>query len=223
MQFRELKINNVDYTKVYDLTSNVSDRTSYLDSSIGIMIIIGILNIIMIIYLSFTVEFDNSRYIYIYTDKRSTIIIRKITTIIVMFLSLFSIYYFLNYLISLKFASHYLYFLEINKKASFINIGSYLLHYNYFYILYMLLSILFILISIAFLLKKTISTIAGSFIFILALALISLINANAFVYCGFSINMELINYNLGILLRLILIIPITLSLVSMKHFARADL
>lgn len=61
--YEELKNNNIKYDEIYDFGyGNDSESFLYLLNSESPFIIIMIVNIIVLIYLSFNTDFDNSRY-----------------------------------------------------------------------------------------------------------------------------------------------------------------
>lgn len=154
--YKELKDTNIDYTYVYDFGYGMDENSiTYMINSESIFIIILIINIIVIIYLCFSCEFDNNSYIFIYSKFRFKKIFTKVFTILLLFIYMFIFYSILNRLLSFVFDNNYNYILIMNKNnCKFINCNLYyikFIHHEF----YIGLFLLFLFMSICIILKET--------------------------------------------------------------------
>ena len=222
--YESLKDNNINYKFVYDNGyGDNNDQFIFIYKSQTVLMLIMFVNLLVILFITFTTEFDNSRYIFVYQNYREKVLIKKIVLSIILNILLFLIYYLINYIFSLKLYSEFDYFLIIDNQAHFISISSYLLHYHFFLIFYNLMFISFIIWSIALFTKKTSYTLISIlFLFIVCIPLYAF-NFNLFNYIGLAIDFNVIPYDLSLYLRFLIIIPFTILIISFICFLKKDL
>lgn len=222
--YESLKEDNKDYSKVYDYGyENANDSLSYMLSVKEIMIIILLFNIISIIYLSFTREFDNHRFVFIYDDKRIKTVLKKIATSLILLSACFIVYYILYVVCANMFESNFKYVLIVEDKARFINVSEFKFNCIFAYILYVTIFLFMLSWTIVLFLRKSI--ISGLVIAGIALIYILLrsFKVDIFSYFGLVINFNDIRYNFVNVFRLFILLPLLSSIGGLIYFDKSDL
>lgn len=220
--YEELKNNNVDYKLVNDTFINEYDSTIFLINTRNIMLPIILINLIVIIYLIFTREFDNSRYVFIYGENRNNIIRNKLIVSFILSISLFLIYSLLNFIFASKFDSIYQYILTIEDSATFIKTGEYVFKYIFIYTLYNLLFFFLLFFGISLFTRKSLFSAIGIGLVVSILAFLASFS-KVLCYIGISIDFEIVPHNLYFLTLLFIIIPIGLLIYGVLNFRKCDL
>ncbi len=221
--YEHLKIDNVDYMLVCDnISISEFDRTVFIANSKNVLFPIILINLAVIIYLIFTREFDNSRYVFIYGEKRISIIKNKILLSFMLSISLFLLYFLLIYIFSSKFDSTYKYVLAIDSTVEFISSDSYIVKYVFIYSLFNLLFFFTFFWGISLIARKSVITSISAIIVVGIFALLAKFT-DVSHYLGLMIDFEIVSHNLYFLTNLSIFIPITLLLYGVIHFEKSDL
>ena len=220
--YEELKKNNIDYSMIYDQNgSKTNDRINYIYLSHSFLFLIVTLNIICVIYIAFTNEFDNSRFTFVYGHKRKKIVFTKIFSSFLIVNLFFLIYYLLNIVISFKFNDVNAFVLLVSDRAYFLDVFKYIL-FDFIYILYNLWFIFAFVWAISLFAKKTLYSLTIIIVIIGLLAIIP-ISQNLFAYVGLALNFEIVPFSLIWISRISIFIPISLMFIGTIYFDKSDL
>ena len=221
--YDELVNNNIEYSTVYDFGyGNINDRSVYLYLSNSFMLLIIVINVISIVYLAFTRDFDNSRYAFLYGSDRKKLLLNKIISSFLIVLVLFLTYFLINFIFSLKFDIKYQNVLIVSDKAYFMKVFEYLIKYVFCHLLYNMIVLFLVFWIFAILFKKTINF----FIFILVAGVLLFIfpfTNYLFSYMGMAQMYEIISFELIGVAKIFVIVPIGILIIEMFLFNKIDL
>lgn len=221
--YDELVNNNIEYSTVYDFGyGNINDRSVYLYLSNSFMLLIIVINVISIVYLAFTRDFDNSRYAFLYGSDRKKLLLNKIISSFLIVLILFLTYFLINFVFSLKFDIKYQNVLIVSDKAYFMKVFEYLIKYVFCHLLYNMIVLFLVFWIFAIVLKKTINF----FIFILVVGVLLFIfpfTNYLFSYMGMAQMYEIISFELIGVAKIFVIVPIGILIIEMFLFNKIDL
>ena len=221
--YDELVNNNIEYSTVYDFGyGNINDRSVYLYLSNSFMLLIIVINVISIVYLAFTRDFDNSRYAFLYGSDRKKLLLNKIISSFLIVLILFLTYFLINFIFSLKFDIKYQNVLIVSDKAYFMKVFEYLIKYVFCHLLYNMIVLFLVFWIFAIVLKKTINF----FIFILVVGVLLFIfpfTNYLFSYMGMAQMYEIISFELIGVAKIFVIVPIGILIIEMFLFNKIDL
>ncbi len=221
--YENLKEDNIDFDTIYDFGYGaVNDKTVYIQSSNSFLLLIITINVLMIIYLAFTREFDDAKYMFVYGSSRRKKLICKLIISFLLVNILFIIYYFINCLFSLKFDSKFQYVLIMGSDINIIKTSFYLFKYNFLYLLYNLWFLFAFLFALAILVKKTIYFVSST----LAIAFLLIVipnNQNLFSYIGLSMNFEIVSFDFYDITKIAILIPFIFLIFSTYYFEKMDL
>ena len=224
MIYEELKVNNVYYSKVYDYgPGNIADRSIYQIKSFNIISILTIINLLVILYLVFTREFDNGMKVFIYGHTRYKEIIKKITISFGLTLGVYLLLFLLNLVFSLNFKQRLDYVLIVDDKAYIEQISTYVFKNIFLFSIYCISFIFFVIFAISLFTRKTVFTLLA-FIGLCGLVFVlQLFNLPLVVFMGLVNQPEIISYSYYPLTRLSIIIPILGTIYGIYHFEHCDI
>ena len=221
--YEQLKLNNNDYSIIYDFGfGNVNDRGVYLYSSNSFMLLIIVLNVLTVLYLAFTRDFDNSKYMFIYSGKRSRVVLNKILSSFCILNLSFLIYFVINVIFSMKFEAKYQLFLVSGKEINMLKTNYYVFCNIFLHLLYNLWFLFVVFWTIAICMKKTLVYLIFIMIFGLFISIIPISN-NIFTFIGLSLSYNLIPFEVINYAKIFILIPIGLLLASLFYFEKRDL
>lgn len=223
--YEALKLNNIDFEQVYELSIiNYDDSTSFLENTNYIFLILLFFNIISVIFLSFTREFDNHRFVYIYEDKRMKTMIKKILSSLIIITILFILYYIVYKVCANSFNKLFTHVLNFeDDKAEFIEISSFELNHILWKTIYCFVFMLALLWASALIGKKSIIfAIISIGIFLLALVF-HFTGIGILPYIGFDNNLQTVGYHYLWIPRIAIILPLSLFGLGIWYFNRCDI
>ena len=223
--YEYLKNNNINYTKVFDNGGGViNERFLYYINSIYLYFALFLISACAFLYIIFTNDFDSSRYSMIYSNTRYKIITEKIVTFLICQLITFLIIYGFNLLISLNYESTLDYYLIINgDNVDIIKMSTFMFHYDFMYYLYVDLLISLIVLICGILLNKSLYSFIAVFVIASVFSLLYAFTDNALDYIGGTYSLNAIPFSIGIIIRLFVLIPIGLLVLSVRYFEKKDL
>lgn len=222
--YQELKINNIDYSKAYDYGyGDPFDGNVYLIKSLSIVEIVVLINFLVVLYIVFTREFDNSRYIYVYEYTRYKTIIKKLLSIFIVSTITCFFMFGVNYLFSLHLDHDFSYVVLVQKEVSVQSISTYIFKDVFMFVLYIYAFMSILIGGISLFTRKTVFTIIAIMIIIGIVALSLLFKIPLVVYLGLANINDVIPYSYYPLTMISIVLPITLFVYGVFRFERIDL
>lgn len=223
--YEELKKNNIDYNSVYDYgIGNSDERIIYLNNTNAIFKFILIINIIVIIYICFTREFDSSIYSLIYTNGRGKMVLKRVGCFFVTVVVSYLVYLGIILFFSSVFESDLSYVLVIDSnEALFESLSTYISKDYVFQNLYIVVFASLILWSISLIANKTLYVIGGFALFAILYIGLEYANLPVTTFLGLKIDYSLFNYGIDNILKLWILLPTGLFFLSFNLFLKKDL
>lgn len=224
--YESLKQNNIDYSYVYDFgNGSEAEFLLYLNSSQNIITLLLIINGLVLIYLLFSKEFDNNSYSMIYSQTRYKIILKKLGVFAIFIIFEMLVLILLNLFISNTLMDRT--FSEVlvlhNNNVKYISISNYVFNYNVMSIIYNTIFMLIILLTCCLFFKKTLYVLISAIVIFVIYILLNFLCKDILVYLGLSLDFDILSYYGSILIRLIILIPISLLVGSVICFEKADI
>ena len=223
--YNELKSNNISYSSVMDQGyETIDDRIAYMIIETDVLLYVILLNMIVVIYLIFTREFDSSGASLIYSHTRYKIVLNKLLFSALVSIGLYIIYFMFVYIFSKSFNNDYSYVLVEKKySVSIVKSGVYIFTYIFMQKLYFTLFAFILMFASAIFLHKSLPSLLLFSLIAGAIVLMNFLGLDLITYFGLELDCLKYSVLTNRLSHLSIIIPISLLGYGIYNFEYQDL